>query len=405
MKKFIIFQFRNKKLLLPFGMAFAQIILNIINSTKLEPKKNQILELIITTATRLSLIFIPIFTKSLFEKRKNSHFLTGWKKKSYLHFLIQGFIYGVYIGLFLEITFLTTNQTSGGSVQNPHNSGLSTVEGLEFISIFVFSALILKYKYFFNHIISVIFFLIICVVMDIITDNFTFAIDTGKLYIILTVIQKLVDGISYVFQKYMMDILYHPFWSVGVCLGVVNFLYFATLLFVALGMGKENAIESNNKLFIDFFEYFEKVSVWRIIVKQLLNYILNFIINLLRYLTIYYLTPEYILISFTISRIFNIVIKTKKYECLALFAFQFICLLLYLEIIELNFCGLNKNTRRNISERSASEFSDIDRISEASDIELDKDYEFNETLFNEQKDNRNSKPVIEMKETYDMASL
>ena len=138
---------------------------------------------------------------------------------------------------------------------------------------------------------------------------------------------------------------------------------------------------------------------------NVLNYILNFIINLLRYLTIYYLTPEYILISFTISRIFNIVIKTKKYECLALFAFQFICLLLYLEIIELNFCGLNKNTRRNISERSASEFCDIDRISEVSDIELDKDYEFNETLFNEQKDNRNSKPVTEMKETYDMASL
>ena len=70
------------------------------------------------------------------------------------------------------------------------------------------------------------------IIYDIITDNFTFAIDTGKLYIILTVIQKLVDGISYVFQKYMMDILYHPFWSVGVCLGVVNFLYFGGLTII-----------------------------------------------------------------------------------------------------------------------------------------------------------------------------
>lgn len=30
---------------------------------------------------------------------------------------------------------------------------------------------------------------------------------------------------------------------------------------------------------------------------------------------------------------------------------QFFCLLIYLEIIELNFCELNKNTRRNIQIR------------------------------------------------------
>ena len=60
-KKLIIFQFHDKKLLLPFGMAFAQIILNIINSTGMESSKNQILELVMTTFSRLSLIFVPMF--------------------------------------------------------------------------------------------------------------------------------------------------------------------------------------------------------------------------------------------------------------------------------------------------------------------------------------------------------
>ena len=42
---------------------------------------------------------------------------------------------------------------------------------------------------------------------------------------------------------------------------------------------------------------------------------------------------------------------TKQYICLILFPFQFISLMFYLEIFELNFCSLNKNTRRNIEER------------------------------------------------------
>ena len=68
-KKLIIFQFHDKKLLLPFGMALAQIILNIINSTGMESSKNQILELVMTTFSRLSLIFVPMFTKTLFNKK------------------------------------------------------------------------------------------------------------------------------------------------------------------------------------------------------------------------------------------------------------------------------------------------------------------------------------------------
>ena len=58
------------------------------------------------------------------------------------------------------------------------------------------------------------------------------------------------------------------------------------------------------------------------------------------------------LISFAISRIVNVVIETKKYACLALFPFQFFFLLFYLEIIELKFCGLDEDLKKNIMERS-----------------------------------------------------
>ena len=48
-------------------------------------------------------------------------------------------------------------------------------------------------------------------------------------------------------------------------------------------------------------------------------------------------------------------LPSKQYYFLILFVFQIFCLLIYLEIIELNFCGLNKNTKRNIRERGLSE--------------------------------------------------
>ena len=49
--------------------------------------------------------------------------------------------------------------------------------------------------------------------------------------------------------------------------------------------------------------------------------------------------------------------------------FQLLSLLFYLEILELNFCGLNKNTKRNIQLRERMENLDKDR--KESDIEVD----------------------------------
>ena len=102
--------------------------------------------------------------------------------------------------------------------------------------------------------------------------------------------------------------------------------------------------------------------------------------NLFRSLTILYFTPDYILISFTISRILDIVMETEAYECLLLlllFILQFITLMFYLEIFEFNFWGLNKNTRRNIQEREKEEMlfqEKTSRTSSSSEIEISPDY-------------------------------
>ena len=89
--------------------------------------------------------------------------------------------------------------------------------------------------------------------------------------------------------------------------------------------------------------------------------------------------------------------EKHNYACLALFVVQFFTLMLYLEIIELNFLGLNYNTRRNILIREEYEnLSDDNERNDSfrrdSDIIITPDYIFNyDNSNNESKDNKDSK--------------
>ena len=270
------------------------------------------------------------------------------------------------------------------SLQNPHNSGLSSLEGLELVFICLISIKLLKYKYFIHHIIFIIIFLFLCFAIDFILENFSDIYKRGVLYIVLKIILILLDALNNSFPKYMIDVQYHPFWSIPVTIGIINLLCFSIILIIILAKGRTKSFEENNQMFIDFYKYFDEVDNNIILVKNVLNFILNFFLNFLRILTILHLRPEYILISFTISKILDIFFESKKYECIALFVLQLLTLMFYLEIFELNFCGLNKNTRRNIQEREQEEMDLNENIiinnrrsslsSGSSNIEVSPDY-------------------------------
>ena len=205
--------------------------------------------------------------------------------------------------------------------------------------------------------------------------------DRGALFIIFNIIIVLLDAIDYGYQKYMMDVLFHSFFGITFTIGIVNLIIFGIVIIICLITGKEESVKEEKFMFISFYQYFEDVDIGIIITKHMLYFILTFFLNFLRGLTILHLNPDYILISFSISRIINIVMETKQYICLILFPFQFISLMFYLEIFELNFCSLNKNTRRNIEERQIEETLKIsninvndDRQSFASDIEIGNYY-------------------------------
>ena len=101
--------------------------------------------------------------------------------------------------------------------------------------------------------------------------------------------------------------------------------------------------------FIDSFD-----DIGLLISRLLINMILQFNFFLLRILTFVYFTPTHLLICLSISK-FSVTLIEKepsiRYLSIIPFLFQFFSLMVYLEILELNFCGLNKNTKRNIRKR------------------------------------------------------
>ena len=385
MVKIIQLGFFNKKILLPFGVAFAQILINVMNFTLHETSKNQILEMIGASLGEIALVLIPLFNISAFKTIKISTDEKNTRCKTILYYSILSLIYACYLGLsiFTGIQSSIYDQNNK-SLQNPHNSGLSSLEGLELVFICLISIKLLKYKYFIHHIIFIIIFLFLCFAIDFILENFSDIYKRGVLYIVLKIILILLDALNNSYPKYMIDVQYYPFWSIPVTIGIINLLCFSIILIIILAKGREKSFEENNQMFMDFYKYFDEVDNNIILVKNVLNFILNFFLNFLRILTILHLRPEYILISFTISKILDIFFESKKYECIALFVLQLLTLMFYLEIFELNFCGLNKNTRRNIQEREQEEMDLNENIiinnrrsslsSGSSNIEVSPDY-------------------------------
>ena len=116
--------------------------------------------------------------------------------------------------------------------------------------------------------------------------------------------------------------------------------------------------EVQNNPYIMIVSYFKTVKPHIIIFKFLITYVLYFFFNLCFILSLFYYSPNHLFISTFVSKITAILLNpiyNNKLIVFILFILSFFCLLIYLEIIELNFYGLNKNVKRNIGKRANDE--------------------------------------------------
>ena len=203
------------------------------------------------------------------------------------------------------------------------------------------------------YMISIIIFTILCIIIDLILKNFT---RINKTSLVKSIAYILVESIIFSYFKYLIDNKYYFFMDVLFALGIFNFIVYISSFGIILFT---QYINGTNKLLFQFFEFYSENGIWYMLLWFIIGLILvGFCVGFLEFLTLNILTPDYIIISYCFSRIPSIIISIEginRWIILTISIFQILNLLFYLEILEYNFCDLNKNTKKNIEEREKNE--------------------------------------------------
>ena len=170
--------------------------------------------------------------------------------------------------------------------------------------------------------------------------------------------------------KILIDIKFISPYEIIFLIGIVGFILNIVFCLYLNFNGNDKEGKSIYK-YGDIFEYFSgfsNINGYEILKEIILTFFFIFFYFLsitCEFFTIKYLNPNYILMSdnifYEIIRIYNYFGAEEKQE-LSLFLIiqlaEFLELIgcsIYLEIIELRFCGLNKNIKKNIIKRAESD--------------------------------------------------
>ena len=257
---------------------------------------------------------------------------------------------------------------------------LSTTNAVEINLTTLGTFLLLKYKYYIHHMVSLVIFFVLGVSNDFIMRSyFIIKFDYFYVYIYYLVIEVSL----FCYLKYMMDKLYYPYMEVLLFWGITGLI---EKLIIFSGMIIYEYKNNIDGIMHDFYVYFTGTSALPIVFIQFLSsLIIRAVDYLLTMLVLYYLRPNHLIISDEWSVFFRIILyqdRENKYYTIIPFAFQILALMFYFEIIEYNFCNLNHNTAKNIKQREGSitEENDINqRNSKASNIELGENYYLSNT--------------------------
>ena len=361
----------NKKLIMPVITAVIYVIMDII---ELNADMNDI-HIIFNLYTRgisyTCAILVPIVQKRCDKNRQKIRKRRAQcTKRSILHYTILQLEYIIYFGLYIYLTKLKSKDPDNTEdFQMSHYHGLCSEEAIEIIFIVIISKFLLKTQLYIHHYIGLIILVIASLSIDI---PFNLSLFKPQiLFIVIYLLFIIVDANFITYEKYMMDKLYYsPFvivFSIGILFLSVSIFFTIYILMVGNSLydGKKYTLQS-------FSDYFEEKGYKTTVIYMFYCSSFRFFLNILKILTIYYFTQNHIYTSYTFIKLVDLLIMKKtnyKYFSIILFIPQFLGLLIFLEIIELNFCKLNKNTKINIEKRELKE--DLNDDDDQNDEDID----------------------------------
>ena len=227
----------------------------------------------------------------------------------------------------------------------------------------VFYYLIFKVKLYKHHILSIILIIIIGLIIDLVTNNLQTEIVDKTVLLLLKFLKEVIFSLHIVIAKYVMERKYVSVYELSFHIGVFNLIFLGAFVIIDY-----NYIGIDN--YEDYFNNFnstELLVVFGVILTQIG-------INLGTLFTAKNNSPCHVFIIFVFGQLAYY--KNLKDDLILVIISLILILFLSLifnEIIEINFCGLSHNLKRNIASRAESEsFSNCDtlEVSEEDVIEL-----------------------------------
>ena len=376
----------NKRLSLPFLLTLTEVIINVYEYlyTLHEIKTNQIMFSVGIGLGTMSSIFIPCIVK--YKKAKDEK-ICSKKNMKYMSILIV-------INLVYYAIFSVSSLSSGNDINDPHVQSMFSREALEIIIVTIITFIFLKYKYYIHNILSLIIFCIFSIIIDVILDNYTQGfLKLGIKNISLDLLVVICELVSFCYQTYLMNNKYYNYWTISFILGTIIFIMNIGALAAALIFGNPNGDPKN--LLNNFLIFIKNCNVGFVILRIFLTFIFKgFMLQLFRVLILDYLSPNHILICYEITRILITLTNSKlenRWYSLIPFVFQFLSLMFFLEILEYNFCSLNKNTKKNIQKREK-----VDMIERESVSSQDIGFDIGQGYLINKKDGQNEREMKEL---------
>lgn len=292
--------------------------------------------------------------------------------------LVYDILYIVYYVISRMESAERKSENKSGLIYYAHSYGIFFLENLQIIFIFLITKFILKYEYHLQSLICLVLFSIFSIIIDVINyENFIDALGGSGIFMLIF-INLLLESMALVFQKYMMEkLFFSPILSMSIY-GFVDFFF--TIILGSITYAKNGwycyGEETRICYLANFKEYFEDFGK-----NDIISLIASFAFKFSTYILIiyisYFLTPNHILLVYIVGKFIENAMEGEEHIVVnyILFVFLLITFIFYLEIFELDFCGINKNTKQSIENRAMCETLDNKIIYNKYSAKSDEDNE------------------------------
>ena len=260
--------------------------------------------------------------------------------------------------------------------------------------ICIFKKILLKNRLYRHQIVSLAIFAVLDIVYTclILTDP---KIEFNHKQLIFIVLSGCCFSFEIIFEKRLIETTFISIYKLCFLLGLATFCYNLILSLITTIVAK--CLHKDSKIrkhFFDYSDYFNDIDNFvNEIFFTFLFIIFNGIYNILQFVTIKFLSPYHTLITQLILALYMTVINKLTGEEISLHTFIFavvfhiICFLvlfIFIEILQLNFCGISKDTKLRIGLRS-----DDDKYFEALSTGSFDENQNGENIRNKNKNNMN----------------